>query len=241
MGHEKGHVTYSVPESGEWVFVSDRLSENILTYYLNDDAGRPLKEEVVLEGSTSSLDKVTYDPHSWLSIVNAKVYYGTIYDYLVKAYPKHQRVYRKNKFAAVDELADMEYEFKDAFDDRIADEFITTHNAFGYIARDFSLVQFPLSDLVSTETPSMKTIRTALDFVHYYGVKTIFYEFGGDRKAAEGLVSEIEGGHIKPLISMEYTGNLDKLEMEDKSYNNIMRYNLEAIGEALRAVEWQRY
>jgi hypothetical protein len=33
---------------------------------------------------------------------------------------------------------------------------------------------------------------------------------------------------------MEYTGNLDKLEMEDKSYNNIMRYNLEAIGEALR-------
>jgi hypothetical protein len=24
------------------------------------------------------------------------------------------------------------------------------------------------------------------------------------------------------------------LEMEDKSYNNIMRYNLEAIGEALR-------
>ena len=115
MGHESGLVTYKLPSDGDWVFVSDRISENILSYDLLDSNKEKLNEEVVLAGSSSSLDKITYDPHSWMSVVNAKKYLNAIFDKLSEKYPENQRLYKKNKLKTVDALTDLEFEFKEKF------------------------------------------------------------------------------------------------------------------------------
>ncbi len=231
MGHESGVVHYNLPEDGEWIFVSDRLSEDLLSYDLLDENGDALEKETVLEGSTSSLDKITYDPHSWLSVNNAKQYILAIYKELAERYPEYQRQYAKNRTAILKQMTEIEYEYEKKFQQRRVDEFVVTHNAYGYLARDFGLRQFPLTDLVSTESPSLKTIKTAISYCKAYDVDTIFYEYGTEDKSATTLAEELNGEAV-PLISMEHTGNIRNLEEND--YISIMRYNLDRLYEAVQ-------
>ena len=178
MGHESGEVFFNFPEGGKWIFISDRISEDLLPYNLMDGKGRILKdegkEESLMEGSSSGFDKITYDPHSWLSIVNAKRYLNAIQEKLVEKYPENERLYRKNKLKYVDQLTDIDAEYKEKFSklDKARKNFLTLHYAYAYIARDFDLTQYPLQGLTSIESPSLKTIKKAIDFSDYHHIST---------------------------------------------------------------------
>lgn len=223
MGHESGEISYSFPKDGNWVFISDRISEKILPYTFVNQKNDVLEVETLLEGSTSGLDKITYDPHSWLSLINAKKYLNSIYDQFVELYPEHGKLYRKTKLKAVDALTDLEYEYKEKFKDITQREFVVTHYAYAYLARDFELIQFPLQGLISTESPSLNTIRKALDFCRHFGINTIFYENLSDKKSADTLAEEL-GGKSVALTSMEYMRPNTK-----ENYTEIMRNNLHAL------------
>ncbi len=232
MGHESGAVDYVIPEAGEWIFYSDRVSEEILSFELLAANGEDLLEkEVLLSGSTSGLDKVTYDPHSWLSIVNAKKYLNQIQLTFLERWPDHSRTYKKNKLKAVDQLTDLEFEFKEKMKNLTVREFVVTHHAYAYLARDFELRQFPLQGLISTESPSLKTIRKALEFCQYYQIDTVFYEYGAEKKGADTLAAELRG-RVMPLASMEYI--TQQQVNENVSYTSLMRMNLENIFDSLK-------
>lgn len=88
MGHQSGEVFYELPESGDWIIYTDRLPEEILSFtLLSPDYSEELDNEIILEGSSTKTDKITYDPHSWLSINNAKAYLSTISRELEKLVP----------------------------------------------------------------------------------------------------------------------------------------------------------
>ena len=230
MGHESGEVFFNFPEGGKWIFISDRISEDLLPYNLMDGKGNILKdegkEESLMEGSSSGFDKITYDPHSWLSIVNAKRYLNAIQEKLVEKYPENERLYRKNKLKYVDQLTDIDAEYKEKFSklDKARKNFLTLHYAYAYIARDFDLTQYPLQGLTSIESPSLKTIKKAIDFSNYYHISTVFYEYGQNPKQAKALAEEI-GGKVSPLASMEFLSKEQK--DKDQNYIDLMRMNLE--------------
>ncbi|TFF66278.1 zinc ABC transporter substrate-binding protein [Helcococcus ovis] len=234
MGHESGQIFYKFPKSGNWVLVSDRISEDLLPYNLTDKDGELLEIEKILEGSTSGLDKITYDPHSWMSIVNAKKYLNVIMNELSDKYPQYSDKYRENKIKIVSALSELQFEYKEKFDKLDFKHFVVTHNAYAYLARDFGLKQYPLQGLVSTETPSLKTIKKAIDFCEFYGVKTIFYEFNGQQKGADTVASEI-GGKSKPLASMEYNFSLKESGLD--SYKKIIKMNLDNLYESMKEVK----
>lgn len=99
MGHESGEVYFDFPDKGKWIFISDRISEDLLPHNFVDSKGNFLKDEgkevSLMEGSSSGFDKITYDPHSWISIVNAKKYLNAIREKLIEKYPKHEKIYKK--------------------------------------------------------------------------------------------------------------------------------------------------
>lgn len=231
MGHEYGSVNYEIPEAGEWIFYSDRLSDTMLSYKLLDRDSKDLNEEVLLEGSTTGMDKVTFDPHSWLSIRNAKRYVNDIEYELTSLYPQHERLYRRNSSKYVGELTELDFEYRDKFKELEFREFVVTHYAFAYLAKDFDLVQYPLQELTSTEAPSLKSIREAIYFARRNDVETIFYELGLEKQSAETIAGEIEGQAL-PLISMEYVSREQKRAGD--SYIDFMRLNFENIYESLR-------
>lgn len=230
MGHESGEVFFDFPESGKWIFISDRISEDLLPYNLMDSKGNILKdegkEESLMEGSSSGFDKITYDPHSWLSIVNAKKYLNAIQEKLIEKYPENERLYKKNKLKYVDQLTDIDAEYKEKFSklDKARKNFLTLHYAYAYIARDFDLTQYPLQGLTSLESPSLKTIKKAIDFSDYNHISTVFYEYGQNPKQAKALAEEI-GGKVSPLASMEFLSKEQK--DKDQNYIDLMRMNLE--------------
>ena len=43
MGHESGEIFYNIKDDGKWIFVSDRISEDLLPYYLQDTNGKLLR------------------------------------------------------------------------------------------------------------------------------------------------------------------------------------------------------
>lgn len=228
MGHETGHIYFEFPKSGEWYVVSDRISEKILSYKLMK-GDEELAIEDVLTHSTSNKDKVTYDPHSWLSLKNAKIYMNTIYDVMVEHYG-NESFYKKNKFKAVNTLTTMNAKFKEKFNKLDKKEFLTTHYAWEYVAQDFGLVQYPLQGLISTETPSLKTVKKAIDYCRLKKISTIFYENNMPPKTAQTLAEEV-GAKIDTLDSMEYVDA--ERAQEAGTYTKTMEENLEKIYQAL--------
>lgn len=214
MGHESGEIFYNIKDDGKWIFVSDRISEDLLPYYLQDTNGKLLQDEgklkPVMEGSSSGFDKITYDPHSWLSVVNAKKYLNSIQDKLIQKYPDNKKIYHKNKLKYVDKLTDIDAEYKEKFSKLDNKSFLVTHYAYAYIARDFGLTQYPLEGLTSMESPSLKTIKKAVDFAKTKNITTVFYEYGKPPKEAKTLSEEL-GGDIKPLASMEFVNTCSRL------------------------------
>ncbi|MDO4779046.1 MAG: zinc ABC transporter substrate-binding protein [Tissierellia bacterium] len=234
MGHESGNVFYKLPKSGSWIFISDRMSEDLLSYDLKNSMGEKTEIKVLREGSTTGLDKITYDPHSWMSIINAKKYLNKIYEVLAEKYPENKAIYRKNKVDIVSKLTDLEYEYKEKFNKLKIKTFVVTHNAYAYLCRDFGLDQYPLQGLVSTETPSLKTLKKAIDYCIHYGIKTIFYEYGGQKKGADTVASEL-GGNSVPLASMEYN-NVFK-DSDSNGYYEVMKMNLENLYKAMEELK----
>ncbi len=226
MGHESGRIFFEFPTDGSWYVVSDRISERLLSYQIMlDETNVPIEDLVT--HSTSNKDKITYDPHSWLSLKNAKIYMNTIYEVLVENYG-NKDYYKKNKFKAVNTLTTMHAKYQNKFNQLKKKEFITTHYAWEYLAQEYNLTQYPLQGLISTESPSLKTIKKAIDYCQLKKINTIFYETNMPPKNASTLAEEINGTTMT-LNSMEYVKDSEKTG----SYTTIMEENLENIYKSL--------
>ncbi|WP_218055948.1 metal ABC transporter substrate-binding protein [Actinobaculum suis] len=224
MGHEAGQLDFTIPDDGDWIFIADRISEQLLPYTLADSGGHTIEPEVLMDNASSATDKITYDPHSWLSLVNAKSYVNAINDTLRKKYPEHEDVYAKNKFDLVSSMTEVHNEYKIKMRDLEHREFVVSHNAYEYLARDFELIQYPLQGLTSMNQPSIRTLTNAIRYVRDNDVEYIFYELGSLPYGADTVAAEVDA-ELLPLASMEYVTK----EQGEKygGYVGLMRMNLE--------------
>ncbi len=231
MGHESGYIGFTLPEGDDWILLSDRASANLLSYRLvTRENGDEIPARQLMEGSSSGTDKVTYDPHSWLSLANAKRYCNAIHDRLCESWPDRKSDFYQRKVNVVARLTELDASFQEKFKDLDRREFVVTHNAYAYLCRDLNIKHFPLQGLTSTESPALKTVRKAVDFCKEHRTTTVFYELGSNPKDAETVANEI-GGRAVPLASMEYVGEEQGAQMN--GYVEIMRSNIEAIYQSL--------
>lgn len=231
MGHESGYIGFSLAEDATWIVLSDRASADLLSYrFVKGENQDEIAVEEMLEGSSSGTDKITYDPHSWISFVNAKTYCASIHDKLCELFPQNKEVYRTGKLDVVSRLTQLGAEYKEKFKPLERREFVVTHNAYSYLCRDLGIKHFPLQGLTSTEAPALKTVRKAVDFCRRHNVTTIFYELGASSKGADAVAGEI-GGVAVPLASMEYVSAEQGAQFG--GYVEIMRDNVEKIYQSL--------
>lgn len=234
MGHESGEVTFTVPTDGDWVFVADRVSEDILSYDLYK--GRePLNMEPVIEGGSAATDQISFDPHSWMSPINAKRYANAIAERLVEMRPDDEYEIRRQKGKFVSSITTLEAEFRERFKTVSRRDFVVSHNAFGYLARDFELTQHPVQGLTSTDAPSLRSLITTIRTVRTMDIEIIYYEYGQEEKSAKTIADEV-GGLTLPLASMEYMdpSMLEQSEESGHGYVDFMRMNLENLYESLK-------
>lgn len=171
-----------------------------------------------------------FDPHTWLSPVNAKAQAKVIADKLSEIDPANKDYYQKNYEKIAKEFDEIINEYKEKFAKVENNKFIVPHEAFGYVARDFNLEQIPLSSLTSTADPDAKVMKEVTDLAKKDAIKTVFFEKGGSDKAAKTIAEEI-GADTLPLSTMEFASE-EEIEKE-VTIQEIIKENLENIYKSL--------
>lgn len=171
-----------------------------------------------------------FDPHTWLSPVNAKAQAKVIANKLSEIDPANKDYYQKNYEKIAKEFDEIINEYKEKFAKVENNKFIVPHEAFGYVARDFNLEQIPLASLTSTADPDAKVMKEVTDLAKKDAIKTVFFEKGGSDKAAKTIAEEI-GADTLPLSTMEFASE-EEIEKE-VTIQEIIKENLENIYKSL--------
>lgn len=171
-----------------------------------------------------------HDPHWWHSIANAKIAVRTIRDAFIAADPAGAATYKANTSAYLARLDDLAQWTKIQVAQipvprRIL---VTSHDALGYFARDYSFVIHPVEGITTADQPSSKKVRDLIALVRADGVKAVFAENIENPK----VLSEITRETGAKLGGTLYADGLG--DQEASTYDAMMRHNVSTIVESLK-------
>jgi zinc transport system substrate-binding protein len=116
------------------------------------------------------------DPHVWLDPTNMVTIGTAIAEKLAALDPDRAGDYTANAEALATELTTLDQEFAAGLQNCERTEFITSHEAFGYLAKRYKLTQIGISGLSPDAEPSPARIAEVQEEAKEHGITTIFYE-----------------------------------------------------------------
>jgi zinc transport system substrate-binding protein len=128
------------------------------------------------EGEEEHAEVSGLDPHVWLDPTNMVTIGNAIAAKLGAVDPERAADYTANAKALETELAALDEAFSTGLDTCERTEFITSHEAFGYLAKRYGLTQIGISGLSPDAEPSPARIAEVQTEAKAHGVTTIFYE-----------------------------------------------------------------
>ena len=171
-----------------------------------------------------------YDPHTWLSIKNAKIEMENIKNKLSEIDPDNASYYQKNfdKYAKMCDDLDKEYSQKiSVLPNRVM---VVSHQAFGYLCGDYGLSQVPIKNISNEDEPDAQTMAQIIDYIKKNNIKYICVEEMTSTKIADTIKAET-GAQIKVLSPVE---TLTQEQMDKgEDYFSIMENNLKILEEVL--------
>lgn len=172
------------------------------------------------------------DPHAWQSVANVKVYARNIAKALCQADAASCDLYNRNARAYEVRLNELEAEIRAAWAPiPVAQrKVITSHDAFGYYARDHQ-VSFLAPQGVSTESEaSAKGVAQLVRQIRQDQIKALFVESISDPRLIEQIARETG---VKASGAL-YSDSLSVPSGAAPSYIELMRFNTRALTTAVR-------
>jgi len=173
-----------------------------------------------------------FDPHVWFDVQNVIRWTQTVEQTLSALDPDHAAIYQANATAYIGEL--------EALDTWIAEQIatippgnrrlVTNHPAFGYFAARYGLEQIGAVYPVSPSAePSAQDIAALEEAIRRYQVPAVFSESSVNPKLAQQVAHD-----TGIRLVMLYTGSLGGPGSGAESYIALMRYDVQAMVEALK-------
>lgn len=133
------------------------------------------------------------DPHAWLDVNNAKAYVRAIESTLSTTDPAGKATYEANLKAYTAQLDDLNREVTTEISaiPRENRQLVTTHDAFGYMARAYGMTVAGFVVPNPAQEPSAAQIRKLSDTVNGLGVASVFLE--PNLAARAGVLSRVAG------------------------------------------------
>ncbi len=167
-----------------------------------------------------------YDPHLWLSLRNAARLAENIAEGLGEIRSEDKAFYEENLKAFKEELSALDEEYSEKLKASGLEYFLITHEAFGYLADDYGLIQKGLSGMGTEQEPDPEKMAEMVRFAREHNIKAVYYDADGSAKTAEILAEEI-GAEVLPLYSVH---SPSKEQLADGgNYLTLMRKNLDAL------------
>jgi len=171
------------------------------------------------------------DPHLWLDPVLFRQQAALIRDALVAVDPAHAEEYRKNASDIAKRLQDLDAAYRAGLAQCAKREIITSHDAFGYLAKRYGFTVIPISGLSPEEEPSPKRLAQIADLAKAKGITVIFFETLVPAKLAETIAQEI-GATTAVLNPIE--GITEEQQTTGQNYLTLMTDNLQQLRIALQ-------
>jgi len=171
-------------------------------------------------------EEETHDPHTWLSIKNAIKNLENIKDIFSRLDGGNAMYYENNYQKYKAEFEDLYNEYKEKFKGYKNRSIIVSHDAFGYLCKEFGLNQVPIRGINADDEPNPLKMSQIVQFALDNNINTIFYEEALNSKISETIAKEI-GGKTDTLYPLETLTGEQVNSGED--YLSVMKKNLDAI------------
>lgn len=170
------------------------------------------------------------DSHMWLDPVYAQQEVLNIAAALAAVDPANSDYYRNNAAKYNKELAQLDQEYQQGLASLPRRDIITSHAAFGYLAKRYNLKQVAIMGLTPDSEPTPDKMAKVVAFCREHNVKYIFFETVVSPKLAETVARETGAG----LLVLNPVESLTEAELKSgKNYISIMKENLINLRKAL--------
>lgn len=170
------------------------------------------------------------DPHVWLDPLNAKIMVDNILVGLIKVDEKNSSIYQANAEAYKKELDKLHEDFQNGLASASIKEFVTSHAAFGYLAKRYGLEEIPVRGLSAESEPNPADMAAVVKLAREKNINYIFFETLVSPKVSEVIARELRG---ETLVLNPLEGLSDEEMAEGKNYLSVMRENLKNLQKAL--------
>ena len=170
------------------------------------------------------------DPHVWLDPTLARAQVQAVEAGLARADPAGREIYAANACAYIARLDALDQAFTAGLGDCARREVLTSHAAFGYLARRYRLTELPMMGLSPEAEPNPADLAAIVKRARGLKVTHVFFEPLVSARLAETLGKEI-GAQPLPLNPVE---GVSKQEAEaGVGYIELMQANLTNLRTAL--------
>lgn len=177
-------------------------------------------------------DAQAVDPHVWLDPVLAEKEVQNIAMAFESADPKHAKDYKQHANVYLAQLKDLDNLYRTKLQSTKGKDFVTSHAAFGYMAKQYGLTQLPIAGLDPEQEPSAVEMANVVTFAKQHHVTTIFFESLVSPKVAQAVAREV-GASTAVLDPLE--GLTEEEKAQGLNYIDVMKSNLDALIKALNS------
>jgi len=206
----------------------DRIAANSGTRARILVAGRVLGRTVIVVDTHGHSDP---DPHWWHSIAAMTLVTRWIATEFTASKPESAGGFQSRAAAYIGRLAALDTWARGQLAALPLDrrELVTTHDAFGWFARDYGFTVHPISGLSTESEPDARDFAALVDFIRRRHIPAIFPESDENAKLAAALARETGARLGEPL----YADGLVPAD-DGATYDAMFRHNVRAIVAGLR-------
>ncbi|RAP76507.1 metal ABC transporter solute-binding protein, Zn/Mn family [Paenibacillus montanisoli] len=195
-------------------------------------AGNPEEEEGHEEGHNNDDSHEGHvDPHTWVSPKSMLIMAKTVLESFQAVDPAHKSDYDANYAELHAKLAELDRSYEKALSAAPNKAIVTTHRAFGYLARDYGLTQVAIMGLSPDAEPKAQDLLRIAKYVKDNGIKYIFFEELVSDELANTLAREAD---VSTLVLNPVEGLTPEQEKKGEDYFSLMRANLQNLVQALQ-------
>jgi zinc transport system substrate-binding protein len=171
------------------------------------------------------------DPHTWISPKSAITIAENIKNAYVEVDAKHKANYEKRFEQVKEKLTQLDQKYTEALAKTSKKEIVVSHQAFGYLARDYGLTQHAIMGLSPESEPKAQDIVALSKLVKEEKIKYVFFEELVSDKLAKMLAAE---SGVQTLVLNPVEGLTTAQEKAGDNYYSLMEKNLENLLLALK-------
>ncbi|MCD6461217.1 MAG: zinc ABC transporter substrate-binding protein, partial [Thermoplasmata archaeon] len=169
----------------------------------------------------------TYDPHTWIDPVIARMEAEAILAGLEEADPSNASYYRENADSLFDRFDDIIQEYSVQLANKTVDKIITSHAAYRYLGERYGFQVIGVVGLSADEQPSTSTLAGIADIMEKENITTLYTTPAFSDAYVMSLKSTLEeetGMEVTILPLYTMTGPIDGMDyfdMEEKNLENL--------------------